>query len=533
MQENEKIKNDKIKFKFFTTAILVLSFFIAFASLYLYFKVDFVQKNIELTNRFHFKSLKHLNQIVGSWNIYQKQFDAYVAFKSKNTQISNLLYEDLEKLEAIGKEYHDFKLQSVIAEIKNSLDKDKKLISLIDEAIKNKKINEIAEKYHEQKLEHHQILNNLYSLISNIENDLAQKQFNAEKEMQLIQIYFFIWLFISLGFTLFVLIQFKRWFTPVLEWIEVAKVIAKGGLKENFRFPKISSSVPKEIAILTSEFRRMALSIIDREKTIQAQNERLKAQKDKLLELMDAEAKLQHTKKMILAGNMTSQIAHEVKNPLHSMSLQCELLLEEVHSDEAIKRIEILQSEIERLERITNHYLNVTKKTIKTKTESISVHELIERVLTVMKDQIQIHSIEVILDLKANFDKILGDPDAIMQVLVNLIKNSIEALNLKTRDKKILIRTQNDFKNVKIYIEDSGCGVSSDIVLKLFEPFFTSKTQGHGLGLSISRQICHEHQGELRLLHAKASELGGACFEMILPLEQSLNLGGVYENLSR
>ncbi|MGE4232838.1 MAG: PAS domain-containing sensor histidine kinase [Bacteriovoracia bacterium] len=239
-------------------------------------------------------------------------------------------------------------------------------------------------------------------------------------------------------------------------------------------------------------------------------------------DLVEAQEKLAHVQKLVLAGQMSAQVAHELRNPLNSMVLQLEMLEEDLAFDfgdglEKQKRIKNILDQVTRLDRITQKYLNVNRPEA-SKKEVISIHELIEKCLLFYAKEIQSNGIELFFDATASDFMVYGSADELSQVLFNLLRNSIEALR-GVSSPKIKISTDNEQGKILVRVEDNGRGVSKDLEAKLFEPFVTDKPTGHGLGLSVSRQICIDHGGELKYQKREFEsrlENRGAVFEVTL-----------------
>jgi signal transduction histidine kinase len=238
---------------------------------------------------------------------------------------------------------------------------------------------------------------------------------------------------------------------------------------------------------------------------------------DDVTEQVVAQEQLAHKNKITLVSHMSAQVAHEVRNPLNAMVLQLELLDDDCSElgPSVRNRIANVLEQVSRLERITEKYLDVSVEhasvPIKKDSGSFLLHDLIESVVDFYSPNIQAIQARIHLDLKAKNTLIQGDKDRISQVLVNLVANAIDAVKEQTQgDRRIEIKTESINNYLHIHIQDSGPGVEQKMQDKLFEPFVTSKARGHGLGLSIARQICADHRGSLKYN-------GRSHFEVSLP----------------
>jgi len=243
---------------------------------------------------------------------------------------------------------------------------------------------------------------------------------------------------------------------------------------------------------------------------------------DDITGLVEAEVKLAHAQKLALAGNLSAQVAHEVRNPLNSMSLQLEMLEEDfeclpvsANRKETAARIQAVREQISRLDRITRRYLDVGQRSMNSGVAhtSIDLCALVENAVSFLNAEIQSAQIQCTLDLPQTTIPVVADGDGMAEVVFNLVRNAIEALKSHTGPKQIRVSGRANDGLASIKIEDTGPGLSEKVQAQLFEPFVTDRANGHGLGLSVSRQICIAHGGDLRWL-------GGSAFEFSVPVQE-------------
>ena len=147
----------------------------------------------------------------------------------------------------------------------------------------------------------------------------------------------------------------------------------------------------------------------------------------------------------------------------------------------------------------------------------VQINDVVREVLELVQDELRVDGIIATAEYDKNIPEIEASHTQIQQVILNLIKNAIEAMRLVTPDKRRL-RLVTGFdgnSGVSVYIQDSGAGISPGRRDRIFEPFFTTKPSGTGLGLSICRTIIEDHGGELRLSKTDAR---GTSFELVLPV---------------
>jgi signal transduction histidine kinase len=222
------------------------------------------------------------------------------------------------------------------------------------------------------------------------------------------------------------------------------------------------------------------------------------------------EERVVQSERLATIGKFASQVAHEIRNPLGSMSLNLELLDDELQgaSDEAHALLRSVQRELERLNDVVGEYLQFSRFP-KAHLSRGKVDVVIDDVAKTVKLK---PSVELEVSLLADSPEVWLDDRLLGQALHNLIRNAAEAI-----EDSGTIRMESDVTDrfLVIRVHDSGCGISAEAQQTLFQPFFTTKPQGTGLGLATAQQIVFEHNGHLLV----ESEPGkGSTFSILLPL---------------
>lgn len=221
------------------------------------------------------------------------------------------------------------------------------------------------------------------------------------------------------------------------------------------------------------------------------------------------QARRQEAEKLASLATLTSGIAHEIKNPLNSLQIHAQLLermvKEGAETDQARERVlrstEIIQEEITRLGGVVEEFLAAARPT-RPELLSRRLNPIIERLAGVVRPELDEKNIELALDLEDDLIELHVDERQMIQALMNLVRNAVEAIETKregdpTAEGRIEIRSRCDQQFVWIMITDTGCGIAEENRERLLEPYFTTKFSGTGLGLMVVYRIVKEHGGTL------------------------------------
>jgi signal transduction histidine kinase len=211
-------------------------------------------------------------------------------------------------------------------------------------------------------------------------------------------------------------------------------------------------------------------------------------------------------------GTLAAGLAHEVRNPLNSATLQLAVLRRRVErsdcSPEAVKPIvEVIEAEIKRLERLVSEFLAfVHPRPLDMK--PTDVVDLCRGVLTFLRPEAETAKVDLRTHFAAVLPPLSVDPERLRQVLLNLVRNAIEAM---PGGGILTVRTRAAPNHVEIDVEDTGFGFADET--PIFDAFYTTKPSGTGLGLSIVHRIIADHGGTIRV----QSRPGNTCFTLVLP----------------
>ncbi|MDZ5472003.1 ATP-binding protein [Bacillus sp. 31A1R] len=220
------------------------------------------------------------------------------------------------------------------------------------------------------------------------------------------------------------------------------------------------------------------------------------------------------TEKLLTAGQLSAGIAHEIRNPLTAIKgfLQ---FFEGSFPPSQLPFLKIVNDEIDKIERITGEMLSLSKPQaiIYSKHNPIS---LIHEVITLLESQANLKNVELLLNYDCKNILLNCDRSRIKQVFINLIKNAIDSIDQRGGTVTLNVRC-HDEQYVFIDISDNGCGIPSELLEKINEPFYTTKGTGTGLGLTICNNIVKEHFGEISI-QSKVNE--GTTFTVKLPVDE-------------
>ncbi|MBI4688895.1 MAG: PAS domain-containing protein [Nitrospirae bacterium] len=213
-------------------------------------------------------------------------------------------------------------------------------------------------------------------------------------------------------------------------------------------------------------------------------------------------------------------IAHEIKNPLGGIKGAAQLLRDKAQTGDIAEYINLIIKETDRLNSILQNYLTIYKRP---SFHSLNVHEVLEKALSILHIPIKNKKIILRKMYDPSLPKVMGDEGKLLQVFLNIIKNAIEALTkgggltVSTRVSREYVRKKGKTKRwAVISIEDTGEGILTEDIPKIFLPFYTRKKHGTGIGLALSKKIILDHRGFIKV----ESQLNkGTTFNIYIPFE--------------
>jgi PAS domain S-box-containing protein len=244
--------------------------------------------------------------------------------------------------------------------------------------------------------------------------------------------------------------------------------------------------------------------------------------------LQQAQAELAHVTRVTTLGELTASIAHEVNQPLAAIVADANASLNWLATatpdlDSVREALDAIVKDGHRAADVIQRIRQLTTKT-EPQRARLDVNDVIRDVLPLVRSEVHSHDVSLRLDLAPVLRPVLGDRVQLQQVLINLVMNGMEAMaSIGNRPRELVIRSRpHEDDQVRVAVEDAGVGIDPDSLHQLFRAFFTTKPDGMGMGLSISRSIIEGHGGRL---WATANPRHGATFHFALPVKNSTGEG--------
>lgn len=313
-------------------------------------------------------------------------------------------------------------------------------------------------------------------------------------------------LFIGVLMLVSAIVLSRRITNPIDDLILAANKISKGDLSQ-----PIQTKSRAEIKILAEEFELMRQKLQESYTTLETKiEERTRA-------LREAQFQISHQEKMASLGLLAAGVAHEIGNPLTSISSMAQLIKRKVTDQQFNDYLNTILQNIERISKIVRELVDFAKPSGYEAT-MVDVNDLLRDAVNIVKYDRRTKNINIQLQLDEQLPHLYLVADQLMQVFINILINAVDAL----KDEKGLISIHSFVHNNHVHLDfiDNGVGIPKENLTKIFEPFFTTKQvgKGTGLGLSVSYGIIKNLNGSIKV---KSILDEGSTFIIELPLNQS------------
>jgi signal transduction histidine kinase len=224
------------------------------------------------------------------------------------------------------------------------------------------------------------------------------------------------------------------------------------------------------------------------------------------------------TEKRDLLARLLGRLAHEIRNPLSSLDIHFQLLEEDLGSlapqvrEPLNSRLEIIHGELHRLKGIVDRFLRLAGPA-GVDLEPVDIGKILAHVCELLRPEAEARHIEIVTRVDSPLPRVMADPVRLTQALLNVLINAIQAVDKSGR---VEVSAGVFDGQVSVSVSDNGPGIPEDKLASIFDPYFTTKSEGSGLGLWIAQQIAVAHGGTLR---AQNEPAGGARLTMRLPLK--------------
>lgn len=312
----------------------------------------------------------------------------------------------------------------------------------------------------------------------------------------------------------------SRLASPIRKLENLARQVAAGE-----REVQIDVDSRDEIGELAGEFNQMTRALIRQEEEIRELNrgleqkvrERTAELEEKNQLLLKAREELVRAEKLAAIGELAAGVAHEINNPMSIIRGNAELLQMAIPpGDSNHEEVEIISRQVGRVERIVANLLKFARQGAKPEGR-VDIGLLLDEVLGQLGHQVPLTGIVIRKDYAREPALLPGDPDQLRQVFTNLLLNAVQSM---AGSGTLTVATRDDIMAgaCNVAISDTGQGIAPENLPQLFNPFFTTKAGGTGLGLSVSYGIIKEHGGRIEVAGRPGE---GATFTVILPLQGS------------
>jgi signal transduction histidine kinase len=227
-------------------------------------------------------------------------------------------------------------------------------------------------------------------------------------------------------------------------------------------------------------------------------------------------------------GELATVLAHEMKNPMNSIIINLEVLrstvselapdAQSVAAQKAKKYLDVIEGEVRRLDKVLRSFLDFASPPQATKVR-FKINPVIKMIMDFMAVELKHKNVDIDLQLTADLPPLLGSADQFKQVLLNLIINALQAMPAQGGRIRLAteLTTDADASFLLVTVSDNGKGIDPEVMNRIFDPYFTTKTRGSGLGLTVVKRFARDHGGHVSV---KSMPDQGTTFSLKLPIQR-------------
>ncbi len=283
---------------------------------------------------------------------------------------------------------------------------------------------------------------------------------------------------------------------PLKKLVEATVKISKEDFSQ-----KIDITSQDEIGNLAQSFNDMSRKLL-------LARERMEVASNKLIQ----------AEKLASIGRISAGIAHEIRNALTSVKLNIQKLVQSDRLDETEKEhLSISQEGIGQMEKFVKELLDFTRVS-ELNLDRFSIEQILDESIKTLADTLELKKVVLEKSYEEGLPQVLVDADKLKQVFLNILRNAYEAVEEKGKINIFLsLLKEQEGSKIRVFISDDGSGIPEENRETVFEPFYTTKASGIGLGLPIARKIIEQHRGTIRV---KENAAQGTSFEILIPTEE-------------
>jgi len=481
-----------IRTKVIAGFLAILTLF-AGVSFYGYWRSSHSNHRLALVNELFLPLSRHIVQLQGSVQTLSEEMRRHYFAAEASSEASNLsrTYRDLYPY-LMHKRFTVVERLLVKQEGSAMQGTVKELIGILSQA--KSAFDEMAAARDPQKFEHsfYRLRSHLQSLSRRVDDECQKVTLAAQSEGRENLLSSISLSVLVVIFGMITLLLSNRVLSPLPLLIGSIKRIAEGNFNQGL---KIKTSDKDEVALLAREYNRMLEALRERDQKIQKQQ----------TELLQSE-------RLAAVGQLSAEVVHEIRNPLNAISLNIDWLENELGGKEPEigKTIVSISREIQRLNEITESYLVRARVPVHDR-QKTPVNEILSEILNFSREEDRSRNIEIETELSDSEIYLETDPGRLKQAFLNILKNAREAM---PNGGKLRIKTERKENTYRVQFVDTGHGMNESTQKKSFQPFFTTKAGGTGLGLMLTKSIAEEANGSLEC----ESQLGkGTTFTLQFP----------------